>query len=359
MGTIKLAILSLAIVLFTACGSDSSSEEVVQEVNLQVELKAKEFFVIEDNVQTKNMYKMIFDENLSSWDIEIYDGSYSSTPSNIVTNTIAVTTDTLTQTNGLVYKRTNENSEDINLIATANPLIVLKMFDTADEAEEYYNISLIETLKAKEYFVIQNDLEKRSLYKISVDENATQWDITVYDSQYNEENISNLSAGMTIDVGDSNLTDSGGASFWLSTVEEDSFKLVAYGNSLVTLDFYENSEDALAYYNSIDLRAELSAKTFYVIENNSTDKKLVKLIFNDALTSYDFETYSQDYNETSVSSGSNILTVTENKVYFANTSPFNMITNNDDYIELESLVDSLLTYRLYNSSELAKNYFSE
>lgn len=363
MKHIKLMILAFAIIFFTACGSDSSTnptaELTAETTSLQDELKGEEFFVILDNIQTKSMFKISLDENLSSWEIKIYAGDYSLEPANEFNNTIAVTDDTLTESGGSVYKLQDSNGEYINLVSTTSDLVSLKMFDTADEAQLYYNISLSEKLKGKEFFVVQNDLAKRSLYKISIDENATQWDITTYDSAYNEENISNTSAGMTIDVGDSNLTDSGGASFWLSVVEDDSFKLVAYGNSLVTLDFYETAEDALAYYNSTDLRTELSAKTFYTVSNNSQEKQLIQFTFDESLTQWAFELYAEDYNETATTAGSNTIQVTEDKIYETDGDTLKIISKNSDYIELQSVTNASSLYRLYNTTEAAKTYYSE
>ena len=375
MGMIKLIILSLAVVLFTACGSDDSTDEVVAEVNdieivdtnnekdsildLQVELKSKAFYVIEDGSSVKNMYKMIFDENLSSWDIEIYSGSYSSTPTNTVTNNIAVTTNTLTNNGGYIYKRTDEISDYINLVAIANPLVVLKMFASAEEAEKYYKISLEDKLRAKEFFVVQNDLSARSLFKITVDENNTQWDIVSYDANYAEESISSTAAGLAITVSDSNLTDSGGASFWLNTIEEEYFKLVSYGNSLVTLKFFETSDLALSYYTLTDLRTELKGKSFYAVGNNSQEKQLITFTFDDALTQWEFNQYTNDYNETAVNSGINTITVTEDTLFENEADSLKLLSKNSDYIELQSLTNSLSTYRLYNSSELAKTYYSE
>jgi len=360
MGTIKLAILSLAVVLFTACGSDDSKDEVIEDANLQVELKAKEFFVIMDDIQTKSMLKISFDENLSSWEVKVYAGNYLFEAVNEFNNTITVTNDSLTENTGLEYKLEDTDAEYLNLVASTNDLVSLKMFDTAVEAETYYyNTTLVEMVQSKDFFVVQNNLEKRILYKITIDENVSQWDLTTYSSNFDDESIINTEVGSSIEVSDFNLTVPGVSSFLLNEKKENSFTLAAFVNPLITLEFYETSEDALNYYESFDLRMELKDKTFYSIENNSTDKKLVKLVFNDTLSSYDFETFLDDYNETAISSGSNVLTVTEDKVYFANTSEFRMITNNSDYLEIQSSSNSLITYRLYNSSELAKTYYSE
>ena len=361
MGTIKLAILSLAVILFTACGSDNSSDESIDITNpdLQVALKGNSFYVIEEGSAVKNIYKMSIEENLSSWDIDIYNGGFSEEPTSSVTNNIAVTTNTLTNNGGYIYKRTDVTNDYINLVSTVNQLAVLKMFTTAQDAEKYYNIKLGDKLRAKEFFVVQNDLSTRSLFKITVDENNTQWDIVSYGSDYNEESITGTAAGLTISVNDSNLTDSGGASFWLHSIEENYFRLVSYGNALVTLKFFNRSDSALSYYMTTDLRAELKAKSFYAVGNNSQEKQLITFTFDDTLTQWEFNLYASDYNETAVSSGTNTITVTEDTLFETGADSLKLVSKNSDYIELQSISNPLSTYRLYNTAESAKTYYNK
>ena len=363
MDILKLLSLSLAIVLFTACGSDNS-EEVLQaateinvpELDLQNELRSKEFFVIEDSIQTKNMYIMSFDENLSSWNIEVYNGDYSTEATNTVNNLIAVSNDTLTNNGGAAYKLTSINSEYTTLVANNNPLVSLRMFTSSDAAQAYYNIDLRDLLKSKEFFVVQNDLNTRTLYKITVEQNNTQWDIVSYENGFSED-PTGTGAGLAITVNDSNLTDSGGASFWLNTVEEDFFKLVSYGNSLVTLKFYESSELAKVYYDSIDLRAELKSKTFYAVNELLDEKKLIKFTINETATEWIFELYADDYNETATSSGTNSIIVTEGILFETEGDSLRLTTKTNDYIGLESLSNPLNSYRLYNTIEAAQTFY--
>jgi len=356
MDKIKSIILAFAVIFFSACGGGSDSTK--EELTLSEKLKEKEFYTIEDSINTKNMYKIAFDANLSTWSIDIFDNNYSVAAINTIKNNISVKDNTLINNGGSEYQLVGENKDYMNLVSKSNDLVSLKMFTTAQAAEEYYNISLVEKLKAREFFVVRNDQEKRSLFKITINEDASQWDIISYNSNFSDDNITASALGSTISVTDSNLTDSNGL-LYLNSVDTNMFKLVSYTNSNLILNFYETSKDALDYYNSFDLRVGLKDKAFYSVENNSTDKKLLKLVFNNSLSSYDFETFLNDYNETAISSGSNVLTVTENKIYFANTSPYKLIEQNNDYIEIQSLVNSLSTYRLYNTTETAKAYFKQ
>lgn len=355
MNKIKLLVLAFALIIFSACGGDSSSKNV--ETSLEDKLNAKEFFVIEDSIQTKNMYKISFDENLSSWEIKIYEDDYFLEPVNTVKNNILVSANSVINDGGFEYEFLGENSDYINLVATTNSLIALKLFTSSELAQEYYNLDLRDELKAKEFFVVQNDLEKRSLFKITVDENTTQWDIVSYGANYSDESITATSAGMQIAVTDSNLTDSGGASFWFSSKEDDYFRLVSHANNLITLKFFEASELAQAYYDSIDLRAEFKNKTFYAVSDNSTTKQLYKFVFNEELSQWEFNIYTSNYNETATNSGTSEIQITENLIAENGNYTLKAVTKNSDYIELKSLSSSLLTFRFYNSSELAQSYF--
>lgn len=358
----KSIILVVTIILFSGCGSDSTSEtnsSITSETNsLSDMLRSNEFFAIEDSIQTKNIYKITFDENLTSWNIDIYDKNYSLAPVNSVTNKIEVTQNTIINDGGYEYELTGDNTDFIDLVSTISPLQSLKLFKSAELAQAYYDIKLNDELKAKEFYVVQNDLETRTLFKIDFNEDASQWDIISYDKNY-DGTILGSAMGLDINVTDKSLTDTNGASFWYNSTENGYIRIVSYGNSLITLKFFESAELAQVYYDSFDLRAAFRDKTFYVVSDDTENKQLLKVEINEDLSEWQFDSYLNDYNETAQSSGSSTIVVTENLLQETNSSILKFSTKTDDYIELKSLSNKLVNFRFYNSSSSAESYFKQ
>ncbi|MFA6136912.1 MAG: hypothetical protein WC667_02375 [Sulfurimonas sp.] len=369
----KVFLLSLFLLsgfLLVGCGSGgsttpdanttvdvNSTAEVNATVDLRSELKENTFYAVQDDVQSKGLYKVSFDANLTSWNVQAYDNNYSTPIQESVTGDINVTADTISDAGGslqLVSKEANY----LSLVSTANPLVKLKFFATSVLAEAYYTLSLIDELKAKEFFVVQNNATSRSLYKINFTDVLTQWDVTTYSTSY--ANTARLSSnyGTPITVTDSNLTDSGGSVFRFQSKEIDYLTLVSTNSSALTLKFYASEALALEYFNSFDLRQELRSKTFYAVSNNGTNKALFKFVFTEDLSSWNIGIYAGDYLSAPTQSADAQIAVTENMLTDSSSS-LKVVSKENDYINLVSIQESSLTFRFYASSELAQTYFKE
>ncbi|MFA6192466.1 MAG: hypothetical protein WC665_08945 [Sulfurimonas sp.] len=360
-----LSLFLLSGFLLVGCGSGGSTAsdtnatvDVNTTVDLRSELKENTFYAVKDDIQSKSLYKVSFDANLSSWNIQAYDNNYSTAISGGVTADINVTADTLSDASGslqLVSKEMNY----LSLVSTANPLVKLKFFATSALAEEYYNLSLKDELKSKEFFVVQNNATNRSLYKIKFTDALTQWDVTTYSTSYADTARLSSNYGTSIAVTDSNLTDSGGSVFRFQSKEVDYLTLVSTNSSALTLKFFASEVLALEYFNSFDLRKELRSKTFYAVSNNGVNKTLFKFVFSEDLSSWNIGVYAGDYLSTPTQSAdAQQIAVTEN-ILTDSSSSLKVVSKENDYINLVSIQDSSLTFRFYTSSELAQTYFKE
>ncbi|MDO8454807.1 MAG: hypothetical protein Q7S59_09580 [Sulfurimonas sp.] len=363
----KVFLLSLFLLsgfLFVGCGSGGSTTadanstvDVNATVDLRSELKESTFYAVQDDVQSKGLYKVSFDANLTSWNIQAYDNNYATPIQESVTGDINVTADTITDAGGslqLVSKEANY----LSLVSTANPLMKLKFFATSALAEAYYNLSLSDELKAKEFFVVQNNASNRSLYKIKFTDVLTQWDVTTYSTSYADADRLSSNYGTPITVTDSNLTDSGGSVFRFQNKEVDYLTLVSANSSTLALKFYASEALALEYFNSFDLRKELRSQTFYAVSNNGTNKALFKFVFTEDLSSWNISIYTGDYLSAPTQSADAQIAVTENMLADSSSS-LKVASKESDYINLVSIKESSLTFRFYASSELAQTYFKE
>ncbi len=363
----KVFLLSLFLLsgfLLVGCGSGDSTApdtnatvDVNTTVNLRSELKENTFYAVKDNVQSKSLFKMSFDANLTSWNVQAYDNNYSIPIQESVTGDINVTADTLSDAGGslqLVSKEANY----LSLVSTANPLVKLKFFATSALAEAYYHLPLRDELKAKEFFVVQNNDSNRSLYKIKFTDTLTQWDVTTYSTSYADTARLSSNYGTSIAVTDANLTDSGGSVFRFQSKEVDYLTLVLTNSSTLALKFYASEALALEYFNSFDLRKELRSKTFYAVSNNGTNKILFKFVFTEDLSLWNISIYTEDYLSAPTQTADAQISVTEN-ILTDSSSSLKVVSKESDYINLVSIKDSSLTFRFYTSSDLALNYFKE
>ncbi len=355
MNKIKLILWSLAMILFIGCGG-SSSDVVVTEttVDLRGEFKGQSFYAIKNDVLSRNLFKVVFDENLTNWDIELYDNNYSTESISSGSGEIIVTNNKLTDASGsleLVSKEANY----INLVSTLNPLVTLKLFSNMTLAQEYYDISLQDELKSKEFFVVQNNSVGRSLYKINFTDDLTQWDVLTYDGNYTNQTSTNY--GLSILVNDSNLTDSGETVYRLNSKESDYLNLVATSNSTLTLKFYESETKALEYYNSLDLRDELKDNTFYTVSDNGTTKSLIKLVLTEDISQWSFSVYDNNYTQEPTSTGTAAILVKEDRLIEDGGDTLKLESKQNDYLNLISLSNTAISYRLYTSVQLAQEYY--
>lgn len=359
-----LSLFLLSGFIFIGCGNGGSTTpdantpaEMNTTVDLRSELSQNTFYAVKDDIQSKSLYKVSFDVNLSSWDIQAYDNNYSTAIPGGVTADINVTADTLSDAGGslqLVSKEINY----LSLVSTANPLVKLKFFATSELAEEYYNLSLKDELKSKEFFVVQNNTTDRLLYKINFTDVLTQWDVTTYGTSYADTARLSSYYGTSIAVTDSNLTDSGGSVFRFQSKEVDYLMLVSTNSSALTLKFFSSEALALEYFNSFDLRQELRSKTFYAVSNNGTNKALFKFVFTEDLSSWNISIYTGDYLSAPTQSADAQIVVTEN-ILTDSSSSLKVVSKESDYINLVSITDSSLTFRFYTSSESAQTYFKQ
>jgi hypothetical protein len=353
-----LSLFLLSGFLLVGCGSGGSTAgDVNTTVDLRSELKENTFYAVKDNIQSKSLFKMSFDTNLTSWNVQSYDGNYATPIQESVAGDINVTADTISDAGGslqLVSKEANY----LSLVSTANPLVKLKFFATSALAEAYYNLSLQDELKAKEFFVVQNNDSNRSLYKIKFTDTLTQWDVTTYSTSYADTASLSSNYGTSIAVTDSNLTDSGGSVFRFQSKEIDYLTLVLTNSSALTLKFYSSEASALEYFNSFDLRKELRSKTVYAVSNNGTNKTLFKFVFTEDLSSWNISIYEGDYLSAPTQSADAQIAVTENMLTDSGSS-LKVVSKESDYLNLVSITNSALTFRLYTSSELAQTYFKE
>jgi len=363
-----LSFLVISSFTFVGCGGGGGGSEtnstiadsnttpdVNTTVDLRNEFKANTFYAVKDDIQSKSLFKISFDDNLSSWNLESYDHNYSSTMLDTVTENISLTTDTLSNAAGSLQLASKEKSY-IELVSTLNPLLSIKFFQSSTLAEGYYNISLKDELRAKGFFVVQNNASNRALYKIDVKDDLSQWDITNYNTSYTDPISS--SYGLPITVFDSNLTDSGGNVFRFQSKETDYLSLVFMDSSTLTLKFYFSQAQALEYFNSFDLRKELRAQIFYAVSNNINGKTLFKLIFTEDLSSWNISIYDGNYTtEPSQNADANI-SVSENTLTDSSTI-LKVVSKESDYLSLISIQDSAFTFRLYKSPNLAESYFNK
>ena len=358
MDKIKVVLIALVMAMFIGCGSSDNSDSTETVVDLRDELKGDTFYIVKNDVLSRNLFKVTFDENLTTWNIDVYDNNLSSESIDTAVGDIVVTNTTLTDNSGSLKLVSKEDSY-IDLVSTVNPLVTLKLFSDSDLAQAYYDVSLEDEVKGKEFFVVQNTITERTLLKLKFDNVLESWDMTVYDKTFSDDNATGTDLGVLIDVTDENITiEKTGAIFRLNSKEVDYLNLVSTIDTSVTLKLYESEQKALEYFNSFDLRDELKNNTFYTVRDNGTNKSLFKFVFTDDVTKWDFNVYDNNYTEEATTTGSSTILISEDRLTEDGGDILVFDSKEEDYLNLISLSNSSITYRLYSSPSLAETYFN-
>jgi hypothetical protein len=352
----------LVLLNLSGCGtSDSSpsSEPTTQEDTttedtfvLSDSLKSSLFYVVKDN--TKSNFTLQFDQNLSSWQIVAYDNNYSTSLDTVDAN-ISVEDDKIIDTNGILYF-TNHTDQYLNFTTRASSLTKLKMFSSIDDALSYQASSLKDILPSNIYYGVQNNSTNRSLYKFEFADTLDTWDVSTYNGDFSDDNISSTYYNLNVDVEDTNLTDSGGTVYHFNSLEEKYISLVNSVNQLHTVKLYTNPQDALEYYSSFDLRTKLKDTTIYAVSNNGTDKTLITLEFTTDLTNYSIGIYEDNY-DTPLQTGTQNSIIQEDR-FTDSTDTIIVQEVTDTYIELKGIINTTI-FRFYFNPTDALEYYNQ
>ncbi|MEA3354519.1 MAG: hypothetical protein U9Q33_11965 [Campylobacterota bacterium] len=104
--------------------------------SLQDEVKGKEFYAVQRNSLESTLFKFIFNESATLWDVTVYDSNYSTQTGSYLNMGVTVTTNRLVD--GSVMYALNSIEEDyISLVNNEN--LTFRLYENSVDAETYYN----------------------------------------------------------------------------------------------------------------------------------------------------------------------------------------------------------------------------
>ena len=210
-------------------------------------------------------------------------------------------------------------------------------------------------LKDKTFYTVKDSVDKSTLYKIVYDINLTKYDFTTYGNNFNEEVSPSTSANITVTT--DSFTDAGGT--WEFEGNEETYiNLTLKTNSLVKLKLFDTASLAEDYYK-IDLRDKVKNKEFFVVQNTLTQRSLIKFNFSEDLSTWDVITYNTNFNDDNITGTllNTSLEISEDNLTVLTYGDYRLNSKEPNFINLVNPSNSDSTFKLYDSSSLALEYF--
>lgn len=232
--------------VFLKLFNSPSEAENFHNKSLSSEVLGKSYFVVQNDFNSRSLFKSTFSNDGSTWDLLTYDGNYSNQTSTSLDLNIAITDNNLTTNNGSSFALNSINREFIQLASTSSYLVTLKLFAEENEAIEYYNSKdLRKEVKNKTFYAVSSSGDKKTRFKFTFTEDLTNWDIEIYALSFDEVAFNNAQS-VSVLVTEDSLTDAGDSLYYES--KTDDYIFLTSKTSSNTFRFYTSKDLAEAYF---------------------------------------------------------------------------------------------------------------